>query len=446
MSTFASLTRSQLQAAAKERGIKAGGTNAEIRARLEAAEGDTAGTSTPTTATDADSTANAITNDVDAAADAETTSSQPAAKKAKVESAGSAPAAAAASSSSAADADTAAADDTVVDVDLTGKKFIVMGGFTCGRFRIESTIANLGGEVAKNVVKSLNYIVCGVAERTEYGGVSGPGSKKFKEAKKLKIPVLDEAAFEQLVAAHEATQKRIKGSIQDALIPDLANLVDQFAGGGVAGEGAGAKWAEICDILRITDNVPATEEEITAAEEKLKLAFPLELKQLWRVARNQGMSDGGGSLLHEPHPAYFFPSIEEVLKTYSGENNDFKQYAPALFKELRFLALTNYYQAGDRLECIDLAQKFVVTLDFDHEGAYAGSRGSAAHRGNTRVGMNCLSLTQGSRCGCECLSPLISLRFRSLAQCQEPVRAHRHVPLRCPLSVERIPGIQAGRC
>jgi hypothetical protein len=74
-------------------------------------------------------------------------------------------------------------------VDFTGKKFIVMGGFQRGKYRIESAITDGGGVITKAAAKSVSYVVCGEPVSTDYGGVSGPGSKVHRECKKLKIPV-----------------------------------------------------------------------------------------------------------------------------------------------------------------------------------------------------------------------------------------------------------------
>lgn len=234
-----------------------------------------------------------------------------------------------------------------VDVDLSGKKFVVMGGFTCDKFKIESTISNVGGEVTKAVLKSLDYVVCGTPEATKYGGVSGPGSKMHREAKKAKIPILSEAEFESLVEQHKATQLRLAASIQSGLIPDLANIVAGYADS--SAEGVGAQWAEICGWWGIK-NTPAKAEDIAAAESRIRIAFPPFLKQLWRVASNMGSEKGN----HPPHPEYFFPSVQEIVDMYEGKRTELDYKATNIWRSLRLLPLFNYCEAGDQYTCIDL--------------------------------------------------------------------------------------------
>jgi DNA ligase (NAD+) len=57
------------------------------------------------------------------------------------------------------------------------------------RDEAKATITRLGGRVTSSVSKKTNYVVVG----------TDPGSK-YDDARRLGIPILDEAAFKKLIA------------------------------------------------------------------------------------------------------------------------------------------------------------------------------------------------------------------------------------------------------
>jgi DNA ligase (NAD+) len=74
---------------------------------------------------------------------------------------------------------------------LTGKTFILTGTLTSmTRGQAEERIKSLGGAIGSSVSKKTDYLVVG----------ADPGSK-LERAQKLKIPILDEAGFLQLLGS-----------------------------------------------------------------------------------------------------------------------------------------------------------------------------------------------------------------------------------------------------
>jgi len=68
---------------------------------------------------------------------------------------------------------------------LTGKTFVLTGSLSSlTRGQAEERIKSLGGAIGSNVTKKTDYLVVG----------ADPGSK-LEKAQRLKVPVLDEAAF-----------------------------------------------------------------------------------------------------------------------------------------------------------------------------------------------------------------------------------------------------------
>jgi len=75
---------------------------------------------------------------------------------------------------------------------LAGKTFVLTGTLeTMTRGEAEERIRELGGVPSSNVSKKIDYLVVG----------ADPGSK-LEKAQRLKVPVLDEAAFRDLIRMH----------------------------------------------------------------------------------------------------------------------------------------------------------------------------------------------------------------------------------------------------
>ncbi|MEE8242348.1 MAG: NAD-dependent DNA ligase LigA, partial [candidate division NC10 bacterium] len=73
---------------------------------------------------------------------------------------------------------------------LAGKTFVLTGALPAmSRDEAKATITRLGGRVTSSVSKKTNYVVVG----------TDPGSK-YDDARRLGIPILDEAAFKKLIA------------------------------------------------------------------------------------------------------------------------------------------------------------------------------------------------------------------------------------------------------
>ena len=74
---------------------------------------------------------------------------------------------------------------------FAGKTFVFTGTLTKrSREAAEALVASHGGKAGSTVSKKTSYVVVG----------ADPGSK-FDKAKSLNVPILDEAAFEKLLAA-----------------------------------------------------------------------------------------------------------------------------------------------------------------------------------------------------------------------------------------------------
>ena len=73
---------------------------------------------------------------------------------------------------------------------FSGKSFMFTGSLeTMSRAEAKVLVENLGGKVASNVSKNLNYLIIG----------SKPTVKKLKEAKDLKINILNEEDWNKLL-------------------------------------------------------------------------------------------------------------------------------------------------------------------------------------------------------------------------------------------------------
>ena len=219
------------------------------------------------------------------------------AKKAKTKAA---PAAAAAA---------AEAASTPAVPSFTGKKFLLMGGFTAGKYKLESLINSLGGEITTSVLKSLNYCICGTPVSTDYGGVSGPGSKKHKECKKIKsCTMLNEEEFfklaEQIKAAAPsagAGAATAGGAAESDDAGSYASLVDDFRA--------------ILKLLKVDESKlkPATDAEIAACESEMQMALPGPLRALLRIVNgSSGIPSSAGS----PDVPHLFPSTDEIRELF----------------------------------------------------------------------------------------------------------------------------------
>lgn len=69
-------------------------------------------------------------------------------------------------------------------------KFVVTGSFPVSSDMIERRICALGGAVVKAVNKSTTHVLLGDNGTTEYGGKTGKGSQKYKDAVKKKCTIL----------------------------------------------------------------------------------------------------------------------------------------------------------------------------------------------------------------------------------------------------------------
>jgi NAD-dependent DNA ligase len=217
---YAALPRKALQALAKEKGIPATGGNDALRAALVKADEEAAAAKTAAPAPAAaaaaaaaapaspsagskrklDDVANGSDDAAAAAEDAEGEDGK-ASKVAKTDGATDAATSAAASGapSPAPAAAAAAAPAAAPAVDLKGSRWLLMGGFDCGKGFIQSKLSRAGAEIAPGVSKKVNYVLVGKPVVNEYGAVSGPGSKKHKECKKMKLNCIDEASALQLL-------------------------------------------------------------------------------------------------------------------------------------------------------------------------------------------------------------------------------------------------------
>jgi hypothetical protein len=253
----------------------------------------------------------------------------PAAKKQK--GAAAEPAAASASSSSAAAATTPAAAPALTS--FAGKKFLVMGGFSAGKFKVESAISTHGGELTTSVLKSLDYCVYGAPVATDYGGVSGPGSKKYKEAKKLRrVAMIDEEEFFKLVAAMEAAKKAGGGGAGAA---GAAGAGAGSSSGGAGGDSEAhpivAEFREILALLGASDVKlePATLSSITAAEDEMRMAIPPPLKALLLHVADGSQAIDSAKVGDLP---YFWPSVADIREQFS-----YNSYLPIIYRDCKWM-------------------------------------------------------------------------------------------------------------
>ena len=158
-------------------------------------------------------------------------------------------------------------------VSFEGKTFLITGEFDMGKYGLQSLITNHGGTIVTSVTKSLGYLVCGKSGTTAYGGKTGKGTKKYKEAKKLKKPIVDEAWIIR------QTTTKSKGDEVAALI-DIPSVWESIV---KSHETLGHPF---------TACKPATDKEISAAEERMGYPMPPQLKQLYKLTNGIPSSIG----------------------------------------------------------------------------------------------------------------------------------------------------------
>ena len=217
-------------------------------------------------------------------------------------------------------------------VDISGVGFILMGQLW--KHKVEQLIADNNGSVGKSILKTKpQYVVCGPPMTTDYGGVSGEGSKIYKEAKKAKKPFLTEAEFmewmERVQEAREAAEKEAdawEDTLQKAVVdetgmadvlssivvdyaveeaPEVSKLKDWLKMEGEASDGR----------FEATLAGPVTDEELTAAESRLGMRLPVWLRQLLRLHNGVRFVDG----------AVLYPSAQELRPIFYSEEFRFHQ-------------------------------------------------------------------------------------------------------------------------
>jgi DNA ligase (NAD+) len=78
---------------------------------------------------------------------------------------------------------------------LAGKTLVLTGTLPhLARHEAQALITAAGGRVTSSVTRKTDYVVAGAE----------PGSK-YQQAQRLGIPILDEAALQQLLHAHAST-------------------------------------------------------------------------------------------------------------------------------------------------------------------------------------------------------------------------------------------------
>jgi len=154
------------------------------------------------------------------------------------------------------------------DVSLEGKTFVVTGDFDRGRFGVEAIITKLGGKVVQSITKSTSFLLLGRKGEGQFGTKTGPGTQKHKDAKKKKIPIVDEAWL-------------VEQDTQEEPI-DIAGLWDRIV--------AAKEAIKAANPGGVAKEVPegATETELEAAEERLGYKLPAELKKFYRITNGGG--------------------------------------------------------------------------------------------------------------------------------------------------------------
>eukprot|EP01034_Spumella_vulgaris_P042077 gene42077-52162_t len=94
-----------------------------------------------------------------------------------------------------AEQDISLADDKLP---LEGFKFVVTGNFR-NKDELLDLIASNGGSVSAAMTKACTHCLLGATGRTEYGQVTGAGSKKHKEAVKGKCVMVTPEALKALI-------------------------------------------------------------------------------------------------------------------------------------------------------------------------------------------------------------------------------------------------------
>jgi len=156
-------------------------------------------------------------------------------------------------------------NDEVDDEELisfVGKTFLITGEFEMGKYALQNLITSKGGKIVASCSKSLGYLVCGKPGTTAYSGKTGKGTKNYKEAKKLRKPIVDEAwIIRQTITSNKGAS---------------AAVVDIFS-----------VWRSILESHAALGHpltcTSAKEEDISDAEERIGYPMPLQMKQLYQL-------------------------------------------------------------------------------------------------------------------------------------------------------------------
>ena len=76
------------------------------------------------------------------------------------------------------------------DTEISGKKFCITGTLTMKRSDLQKKIKENGGVSVSSVTSSTDYLITNDEEST---------SSKFKKAKELNIPIINESSFLNLI-------------------------------------------------------------------------------------------------------------------------------------------------------------------------------------------------------------------------------------------------------
>jgi hypothetical protein len=117
-------------------------------------------------------------------------------------------------------------------------RFVITGTFPMSSDMIERRINALGGVVVQAVNKSTTHVMLGDSGRTEYGGQTGKGSKKYKDAKKQKCAVVEYSDLQRIETSVQSNkgagcsgERGGSGGPQSALREEWEDLLTAIAAG-----------------------------------------------------------------------------------------------------------------------------------------------------------------------------------------------------------------------